>query len=199
MARHLDTGPRYTPRLVLRPFRRRDVGALDTAVRASLTDLQPWLPWAQPGYDRGVAQRFVKDSMAAWHEGKAFDFAIRLRDDLDRHVGNVSVWHVSQQNAVGEVGYWIRSDEMGNGLGTEATARVLRVAYEELGCHKVVLRIAVGNASSERLAEKLGFLQEGLLRDEVKIGDTWVDHTVWSLLDREWVVEQGRYTVEGWT
>lgn len=196
MSRPLHTEPRFTPRLVLRPFRRRDVAALHEAVEASLAELQPWLPWTA-GYDRSTAQRFVRDSLAAWAEGKAYDFTIRVRDDPDRHIGNVSVWWVSQQNLVGEVGYWIRSDLTGGGYGTEATARAVQVGFEEMGLHKVVLRIAVGNRKSERIAEKLGFLFEGTLRDEVRIGNEWLDHTSWSLLRPEWGVTRDRLQMEG--
>jgi ribosomal-protein-serine acetyltransferase len=196
MPRPLQPGSRFSPRLVLRPFRRRDVGPLHDAVSSSLTDLQPWLPWAG-GYDRTTAQRFVRDSITAWGEGKAYDFTIRLIGDEDRHAGNVSVWWVSQQNLVGEVGYWIRSDLTGRGIGTEATARAVQVGFEEMGVHKVVLRIAVGNRGSERIAEKLGFALEGTLRAEVRVGGAWLDHTSWSLLRTEWDMTRERLHLEG--
>jgi ribosomal-protein-serine acetyltransferase len=196
MATHLSNRPRYSKRLMLRPFHRRDVGSLDRSIRESLPDLETWLPWAV-GYDRGVAQRFVRESVAAWSEGKAFDFAIRLLDDPDRHIGNVSVWHVSQQNRVGEIGYWVHSDFANAGIATEATARTLQIGFEELNLHKVTLRIAVGNDRSERVAEKLGFLKEGTLRDEVRVGAEWIDHTIWSLLDSEWIAQKDRLEAEG--
>ncbi len=76
MATSIHSQPRYTKRLMLRPFRRRDVGPLHEAIETSLDDLQPWLPWVE-GYDRGVAQRFVRESVAAWAERRAYDFTIR--------------------------------------------------------------------------------------------------------------------------
>ncbi len=110
----------------------------------------------------------------------------------------MSVWHTSRQNAVGEIGYWVRSDETRQGVCTEAVAHLLQVAFEELAMHRVTLRIAVGNTASERVAEKLGFLLEGTLRDDVKIGSEWVDHTVWGLLAGEWKVERERYAAQAW-
>ncbi len=64
--------------------------------------------------------------------------------------------------------------------------------------HRIVLRIAVGNVASERVAEKLGFRFEGTLRDEVRVGADWMDHTIWGLLDHEWRREQARYRTEAW-
>lgn len=166
------------------------------AVSASLDDLQPWLPWAE-GYNRGIAQRFVRESVSAWSEGRAFDFTIRPIDDPGRHLGNVSVWPTSQQNNIGEVGYWIRSDETGKGFGGEATTRALQVGFEEMSLHKVQVRIAVGNVASDRIAEKIGFVQEGVLRHEVKVGGRWLDHTIWSMLEHEWWTHRERHRAEG--
>ncbi len=166
------------------------------AVRASLPELQAWLPWAL-GYERSVAHRFVRDSASAWNDGRAFDFAIRLPEEPDFHVGNISIWPTSVPNRIGEVGYWIRSDLTGEGLGTEVTARALEIGFAELGYHKIVLRIAVGNERSDRIAKRLGLTYEGVLRDEVKVGAAWLDHTAWSILEDEWpgiraqLIEQG--------
>jgi RimJ/RimL family protein N-acetyltransferase len=52
--------------------------------------------------------------------------------------------------------------------------------------HRVILRIAVGNRASERVAEKLGFFREGILREEIKVRGNWLDHSVWGLLEHEY-------------
>jgi RimJ/RimL family protein N-acetyltransferase len=187
--------PRYTQRLMLRPFRRRDVGEFHEAVSVSIAELQPWLPWID-GYDRGFAQRFIRESVGSWTERRAYDFTVRPIDNLDRHLGNVSVWPTSLQNSVGEVGYWIRSDETGNGYATEAAAVAVDIGFAELGLHKVTLRIAVGNDASETIAKRLGFTFEGILRDEVKVGGAWLDHTSWSMLDHEWAANAARLHVK---
>ena len=155
------------------------------AINASLPELAQWLPWAI-GYDRSVSQRFVRESASAWSDGRAFDFAIRLPEEPDLHVGNVSVWPTSVPNRTGEIGYWVRTDLTGEGIGTEATGRAMQVGFEELEYHKIILRIAAGNEQSDRIAKRLGFNYDGMLRHEVKVGDTWLDHSAWSVLETEW-------------
>lgn len=189
--------PRYTPNYMLRPFRRRDLASVDTAIRASLPDLALYLPWAVD-YNKNTTAYFIRDSAAAWAEARAFDFTIRNAADPQDHLGNVSVWWVSRPNGVGEIGYWIRSDATSNGICTEATANVVQIGFEELGMHRITLRIAAGNLASERVAEKLGFAHEGVLRDEVKVGSKWLDHSVWGLLEHEWRAEKLRYQSEEW-
>ena len=175
-----------TDRLVLQRFGRRDNSTLDEAIRASLPDLHQWLPWARLDYEFGDTNAFIRESIQAWKEERAWDYSIRMKAEPDRHIGNVSMWTVSKLGKIAEFGYWVRTDETSKGVCTEAVDRLLKEAFTALGYHKVTLRIAVGNTASDRVAEKLGFTREGLLREELLIRGNWVDHSLWSLLDREY-------------
>ena len=183
----LSQDPFFTKRFILQPFRRRDIDALNTAVRVSNTELHEWLPWAHLAYGRVEAAHFVRESIKAWRDTRAYDFGIRYRDhDNDLHLGNVSIWFVSRGFRTGEIGYWTRTDRGGQGIATEVTARLVQVGFDKLNMHRIVLRIAVGNRSSERVAEKLSFVREGILREELKVRGSWLDHTVYSMLDHEY-------------
>ena len=181
---HVDD--RTTARYLLRPFRKRDTEPLLASVRMSMPELYPWLPWANHAYNRLDATRFIRDTIRAWREQRAYDFAIRPIDGTGPHLGNVSIWFVSRSFRTGEIGYWIHSGHTGHGAATEVTARMVQVAFDELSMHRVVLRIAVGNRGSERVAEKLGFTKEGVLREELEVHGTWLDHTVYSMLEHEY-------------
>jgi ribosomal-protein-serine acetyltransferase len=173
-------------RLILERFTRRDTSSLDDAIKVSLTRLNEWLPWARLDYSPADTTAFIRESIQAWKEERAWDYSIKEKSQPRRHIGNVSFWTVSKLGKIAEVGYWVRSDETSRGVCTEAVGLVLEETFNSLGYHKVVLRIAVGNDASERVAEKLGFTREGVLREELLIRGNWVDHTLWSLLDREY-------------
>lgn len=173
-------------RLILQKFSRRDASTLDEAIRASLADLNQWLPWARMDYTTGDTSSFIRESIQAWKEGRAWDYSIRMKTNPGRHLGNISMWTVSKLGKIAEIGYWVRSDETGKGICTEAVDRLLDEAFTALDYHKVILRIAVGNDASDRVAQKLGFTREGILREELLIRGNWVDHSLWSLLDREY-------------
>ena len=198
MPRPIPAVPRRTPRLALRPFLRRDADPLVEAVRASLPELSRWLPWPHARYGRSDALRFIRDSGAAWEDGRAHDLAIRSHLDGATHLGNISVWPTSRREQTGEVGYWVRTDATRQGIATEAAARVLQVGFNELGLHRVVLRVAVGNQASERVAQKLGFVREGVLRKEVLVAGIWLDHTLWAMLDEEFRRLRPGYVEKGW-
>lgn len=175
-----------TDRLILQRFTRRDASTLDEAIRESLADLNQWLPWARLDYTTSDTTSFIRESIQAWKEERAWDYSIRMLEDPKRHVGNISFWTVSKLGKIAEIGYWVRSHDTGRGVCTEAVELLLEEAFNSLGYHKVVLRIAVGNDPSDRVAEKLGFTREGVLREELLIRGNWVDHSLWSLLDREY-------------
>lgn len=175
-----------TDRLVLQRFSRKDATTLDDAIKSSLPELNQWLPWARMDYTPSDTHAFIRESIQAWKEDRAWDYSIRLQSAHKRHIGNISFWTVSKLGKIAEIGYWIRSDETSRGVCTEAVDLLLAEAFNSLGYHKVVLRIAVGNDASDRVAEKLGFTREGVLREELLIRGNWVDHSLWSLLDREY-------------
>lgn len=198
MAKSLPSDSRFTPRLELRPFKRRDLDAVVEAIEASIDDLEPWLPWANRSYGRAEANQFLRESAAAWADGRAFDFAIRHRVEPETHSGNISVWPTSRRERAGEIGYWIRSSVTGQGIATEAAARIAEVGFAELKLHRITLRIAVGNRASERVAEKLGFTREGLLRKEVLVRGRWMDHSLWAMLEEEFRATRNRWREEKW-
>lgn len=173
-------------RLTLQRFSRRDATTLDEAIRESLADLNQWLPWARMDYTSSDTTAFIRESAQAWKEERAWDYSIRINEDPRRHVGNISFWTVSKLGKIAEIGYWVRSGESRQGICTEAVGLLLDEVFDSLGYHKIVLRIAIGNDASDRVAEKLGFTREGVLREELLIRGNWVDHSLWSLLDREY-------------
>jgi len=177
---------RFTDRFELRPFQKRDAEPLYEAVTASIPELAKFLPWASSSYSRMDSTRFTRDSIRAFKEQRAYDFAIRTKDDPRRHIGNVSIWFVSRGFRSGEVGYWVRTDEARTGIATEVAARMVQIGFEELNMHRIILRIAVGNHPSERVAGKLGFTREGILREELEVHGKWLDHTAYSLLEHEY-------------
>ncbi len=127
-------------RLILQRFSKRDAHTLDEAIKVSLADLNQWLPWARMDYTQSDTTAFIRESIQAWKEERAWDYSIRLKEDPKRHLGNISFWTVSKLGKIAEVGYWIRSDQTKQGLCTEAMELLLAETFHSMGYHKVVLR-----------------------------------------------------------
>ncbi|MFL6436523.1 MAG: GNAT family N-acetyltransferase [Terriglobales bacterium] len=61
-----------------------------------------------------------------------------------------------------DTGFWVRKGAQGRGFATEAANAMVRYAFAVLGMRRIGLTHSAGNDASRRIAEKLGFLLEGV-------------------------------------
>ena len=73
-----------------------------------------------------------------------------------------------------------------HGIMTEAAAPVISHCFKGLNAHRIEARIEPKNLSSRRLAAKLGFAEEGVLRDWLCVADELRSVVMYSLLSTEW-------------
>jgi ribosomal-protein-serine acetyltransferase len=100
--------------------------------------------------------------------------------------GVVSVQDVLRRHERGQLGYWLSAMACGRGIGTEAVGLAVEFGFAELGLHRLEIRCSPRNLGSRRIAEKLGFQQEGLLRDAEVLFGNYEDNIVFSMLEPEW-------------
>ena len=80
------------------------------------------------------------------------------------------------------LGYWGYAHTGRRGLMTEALRIAVRVAFDELGLHRVEANIQPGNARSIALAKRAGFTKEGFSPRYLFLDGAWRDHERWALL-----------------
>lgn len=119
------------------------------------------------------------------YEGKRDEqiFAIEVRGS---HVGNVGLHKVDRDHRKADLGIVIgESDLWSKGHGTDAIRAVLRYAFQALGLHKVSLDVLEYNHRAIRVYEKVGFVREGVRREDVYKDGRFVDVVRMGILDRE--------------
>jgi len=97
----------------------------------------------------------------------------------------VLFWH-SREHRGGEVGYVLNPEFGGHGYASEAVRRLLGLAFDDLGLHRVVARIDARNEASARLARRLGMRQEAYLVCNEWFKGEWTDELDFALLEDEW-------------
>jgi RimJ/RimL family protein N-acetyltransferase len=167
-----------TERLLLRAFRESDAPALHEALVESLPALRQhlgFLPW--------VAEEQTLESALARCRRAAGNFLLRLdlpylafSRSTGRLVGSIGLHRTDWNVPRTEVGYWIRTSELGHGYATEGvralTGWALRdVAEGGLGAQRVELVTDDRNQASRAVAERCGFALEGLLRNTMRDPD----------------------------
>lgn len=148
-------------RLVLRPFGLDDAPGLIEVIRAGEDFLPPNFP--------GVLEAepiawFLREGV---HKVQRFGLGIHLaatdRDTGDL-LGTIGLFRVNWEHLTSEVGYGMRPGVRGRGLATEALSLVTGWALRDCGLHRVELRAMVTNHASIRVAEKAGYVREGVAR-----------------------------------
>ena len=122
---------------------------------------------------------------------KPWDFELNLwlalvLEDKDGHfVGYSGFRCIDDEYIDAEVGYMMHPSAQGKGFATEALQRIAKWGIAKYGIRKFIAYCDVENIGSQRVLQKNGFKQEGVLREHVQNGDRWVDDCVFGLLSRE--------------
>lgn len=101
-------------------------------------------------------------------------------------VGVVGLNQVNDVWGVAEAGYFLDPDHWGNGYATDALQTLCGFAFEERRLEKVTAKAYETNPASRRVIEKVGFTEEGVLRDEAFLDGERVDVHAYGLLADEW-------------
>ena len=165
--------------LVLRRVHPTRADAVLEAVRASIDALHRWQPWAPRDYGRDHATTWAARSWLGWEDGTIYGFTIHPADS-DLVLGSVGLNGITDGQA--NLGYWVRTDHTGRGIATAVAREVARFAFEEVGLRRVHLHHHVGNHGSRRVAEKVGFVREGVHRQVAVLHGEAIDAVFYSLL-----------------
>ncbi len=162
-----------TARLTLRSPMHGDGPALYEAVADSLAELREFLaslPWAAGVQSVQLSEIYCRNAHFSFIARQDMPFLIFERS-TSMLVGCVGLhrpdWHTPKV----ELGYWCRSTRAGNGFMTEAVLALLQVAEKNLAAARVELRTDASNLRSRALAERCGFVLEGVLRCERRAPD----------------------------
>lgn len=151
--------------LRLRPPHRREAdGALAMLTDADVAQWNPAplvvdLPSARAWCERG----------ADWSAGGHATFSIF--DAVGDYAGNISLFDLDLEQAVGSVGYRIAPRHRSRGIASAALAAVRDWVFSDVGLMRLQLFHAVPNVASCRVAERCGFALEGVLRSGSVFGD----------------------------
>jgi ribosomal-protein-serine acetyltransferase len=169
--------------IALRPLRLDDAETVFLLTDQNRAHLREWLPWVDGVKTVSDTADFIRTTERRTAEGHGFSFAIWYQQAI---VGTVGHHFVDRNSRSTQIGYWVAAAVQRRGIMTRACAGILDVSFTRLGLHRVELRCATGNLRSCRIAERLGFQHEGVLREAEWLYDHFVDHNLYGLLDREW-------------
>lgn len=170
------------PRVRLRWLEDGDVDGL-FAVFSDEAMMRYWSTAAMQA--RAEAEALLASIRKGFAERTAFQWGVERKQD-GRLLGTCTLFHLHAANARAEVGYALASAYWKNGYMLEALTALLDHAFGPMGLRRLEADVDPRNASSMRILGKLGFREEGLLRERWNVAGEIQDSAFLGLLAREW-------------
>lgn len=166
-------------RVELRPLRRKDKRAWLELRRRNHDWLKPWEAtsptqihfqppryWQLVRFHNREATALRSLALMIWVEGEM--------------IGQINLGGIAFGALRGaHIGYWIDQGHGNRGITTEAVITLTEFAFTELRLHRVEIAFRPENGASKRVAEKSGYLYEGMRPRFLHIDGQWRDHTVY--------------------
>ena len=174
--------PIETPRLRLRPALEADAQALFEI----FADPQVMRYWSSaPWTDIAPAQQRIARDLADLQTGASLQLMIERREDA-RLLGQCSLHHIVADCRRADIGYILAASAWGQGYMNEALTALLRHGFgPALNLNRIEGDVDPRNGPSARVLERLGFRQEGLLRERWIVAGEVQDSAIYGLLRSE--------------
>ena len=162
--------------LVLREWTDGDADALVAAINDP--EIAYWIPTIPHPYTEDDARAFLRGDVVP----AEYRLAMTLAGAI---VGGIGMG-VNAHDYRGRIGYWVAASARGQGICTRALRTLSRHGLDELALQRLDLITDPENVASQRVAEKVGYQREGVLRRHLRHRDGRIrDSVMFSLLPGE--------------
>jgi RimJ/RimL family protein N-acetyltransferase len=163
--------------VLVRPYRDEDAAALQEAVAESREHIRPWLPFADEHQTVEDSLEWIAKQRAAWIVRDTMGCAV-IEAAAGRFLGGIGLMPRDWDIPAFEIGYWLRKSAEGHGYMTEACHLLTEYTMNELGAQRIEIQCDERNTHSANVARRLGYIQEGRLRNEMRAPDGVVRNTL---------------------
>lgn len=169
--------------IVLRSYNTEDAEALFAAVNNSRKHLSPWLNWVSKTTKPEQSLEFIRNAQRDAHDQRGLALGIFYNNAVAGGIGMLQ-WDHDVKKA--QVGYWIACEYEGKGIVSQSLLCFLQFLFEKLNLNKIELQYVAANKRSARVAERMGFKIEGVLRQSFIRNGIVEDLVITGLLKSEW-------------
>lgn len=167
----------------LRTYEEKDAEEVFAVVDHNRAYLRKWLPWLDSNTAVEDTREFIRDALRQFANDDGFQAGIWHRGAFVGGIGYHSFDRAARKTAIG---YWLDASSQGKGLMTRACKALVTYAFDEFALNRVEIHCAIGNRRSRAIPERLGFAQEGIIREGAWLYDHFVDLVVYGMLAKEW-------------
>lgn len=133
-----------------------------------------------PGFERFIARSRIQQRL-----GQLACFAVTLRGQ-EPAIGIIQLRETEKNFATAEWGFALGSPFWGTGIFQEAAQLALEFAFKRLNTHRIEARAAVKNGRGNRALQKIGAVQEGVLRKSFLKNGEYQDQVLYAIVEDDW-------------
>ncbi len=145
--------------------------------------LREWLPWVDHMKNEKDYEPVIEMWLKQFSSHDGYQAGILYNGKL---AGMVGFHGIDWSNKKASIGYWLAKNFQGNGIMTTAVKGLIDQAFQEYELNRVEIQCGVENKKSRAIPERIGFKQDGIIRDAEYLYDHFHDTILYSLLAREW-------------
>jgi RimJ/RimL family protein N-acetyltransferase len=181
-------------RVIVRWMRDEDAAPLFRVIAEARAHLDPWLRWAESHRTMDDTVAWVRQVRAECIARTSFPMGIFAKDS-GAVLGGTGLMPKDWKIPSFEIGYWVRRDSEGKGFVSEAVRLLTTFAFDGLGAQRVQIRCQDTNVRSKRVAERLGFVFEGCLRNAgLDAAGAPCNNLFYAMTPEDWVVVRQRWS-----
>jgi RimJ/RimL family protein N-acetyltransferase len=169
--------------ITLCPYELKHVEPQVIAGRESVAEISPWMSWCHHKYSAEESRNWIESCMKEWEVGTAYQFAITDSRE-DSFLGGCGLNKINEIDKVANLGYWVRSSRVKQGIATTATALLAQFGFRKLKLNRIEILVAIENKASQGVAVKAGAMREGILRNRLLLHGKIHDAVMFSLIPK---------------
>lgn len=167
----------------LRLLQQEHTGELFALTDENRAYLRRWLSWVDSIESAADISTYIRASCRQFQEDKGFQAGIWFGGKL---AGIIGYQNLDWTNRSTTLGYWVGASFQGNGLATKACRALVDWAFREWRLNRVEVRCATENYRSRAVPQRLGFIEEGVIRQGEWLGDHFVDLVIYGVVAKDW-------------
>lgn len=145
--------------------------------------LSKWFPWTANTLNAEHSRAFIEHELRRFASNNGFTAGIFYEG---HYIGSISIHDINWDVRATSIGYWIGEDYQGRGIVTACCQALLNHGFGTLKLNRIEIRARTDNDKSRAIPVRLGFREEGILRNVDYHNDRYYDHAVYGLLRDEW-------------
>ncbi len=152
-------------------------------VDANRDHLKPWMPWVDSTKSEKDILTFINSGLDNYAKRNGFQLGLIVEKKM---VGILGLHYINWTSGHTEMGYWLSKEYEAKGFMTAAVAALIDKLFSHYKLARVEIRANSENLRSRAIPKRLGFLEEGTLRQIGMNNGQAFDMVVYGLLKEEW-------------